>query len=362
MKLNFESVVNPLSMGQVSVNLLREFYQRGLEVNFFPIGQNLDFGAYNKTSGEFQQWVVDNYNSRLKNYDANAPSLKLWHISGSESRVGGKDNYLYTFYETDEPTKEEINIVKSYKKVFFSSSHAAKCFIKAGCNNVKHIPLGFDPDFGPTNKEYHKDKIHFGLIGKFEDRKNTKMIIQSWLEKYGDNPNYLLTLLVNNSFFENDMFSKIMGDALFGKRWKNLNIIAPNLKNNEEVNELHNAIDIDLSGLSSAEGFGLPAFNSCCLGKIVCAAEVPGIEDWAHGPNVVKIKPIGKKSSHDGFFFKRGGPFNQGSFAQLDKQAIMDCMDKAVELHNKSNFGVRKEMMEAYSYKRMVDDIFSEIF
>ena len=58
----------------------------------------------------------------------------------------------------------------------------------------------------------------------------------------------------------------VISNALRGKHYKNINFL-PHLEKNAEVNELLNAIDIDLTGLSGGEGWNLPAFNATCLGK-----------------------------------------------------------------------------------------------
>ena len=47
----------------------------------------------------------------------------------------------------DQPTEAEKNIVNLHDNVMFSSSYAAKIFKSVGCENVKYLPIGFDPDF-----------------------------------------------------------------------------------------------------------------------------------------------------------------------------------------------------------------------
>jgi len=140
----------------------------------------------------------------------------VWHINGSE-RTLGQNQYLYTFYEVDSPTEEEVSIVKSQKHVFFSSSESASFFKGKGCNNVSYVPLGFDDDFYVTNKKYLDDDItHFGLIGKFERRKNTAALINIWARKFGNNPKYQLTCLVNNQFIGEEKQKEAINTALGG--------------------------------------------------------------------------------------------------------------------------------------------------
>ena len=144
-RLNFEGPINSLSLGNVSVNFLRELKERDIEISFYPISDQGDFSAYDNIPKEFQQWVSNIASTRLKKLDKDSPSLKVWHISGSEKLL--PNQFLYTFYELDSPTTEEVNIVKLQKHVFFSSSEAAQAFKDKGCDNVSYVPLGFDPDF-----------------------------------------------------------------------------------------------------------------------------------------------------------------------------------------------------------------------
>ena len=91
----------------------------------------------------------------------------MWHLNGSENRKT-KDQYLFTFYECNQPTEVETKICGLQDKTFFSSREAKKHFTDQGLTNCQFIPLGFDEDFKVTGKEYLKDTIHFGLMGKFE--------------------------------------------------------------------------------------------------------------------------------------------------------------------------------------------------
>ena len=138
-KLNFDAPLNGLSLGNVAVNFLRELKKKEVDISIHPVGDKGDFNAYDKISDEFKAWVQASVLNRLKNLDRATPTLKIWHLNGSEKKVGDKQ-YLYTFYEVDSPTEEEINIVKAQEHVFFSSSEAAEIFKSKGCQNVSCVP------------------------------------------------------------------------------------------------------------------------------------------------------------------------------------------------------------------------------
>tara|TARA_R100000742_G_C4278006_1_gene100399 strand:+ start:748 stop:1836 length:1089 start_codon:yes stop_codon:yes gene_type:complete len=357
-KLNFDGPINSLSLGNVSVNFLRELQKRDLDIALFPIGDQGDFSAYDKVDSSFKKWIENIATTRLKKLTPDTPSLKVWHINGSEKAL--PNQYLYTFYEVDSPTEEEVNIVNVQKHVFFSCSEAAESFKSKGCNNVSYVPLGFDPDFEETNKEYLEDVIHFGLVGKFERRKNTQAIIQLWTEKFGNNPKYQLTCLVSNQFLNNDQMNSAIQSALRGQNWSNVNFL-PHLKTNAEVNDLINSIDIDLSGLSNGEGWNLPSFNATALGKWSIVSSCSAHKDWATEENSILVDPVGKQPCYDNFFFKEGLPFNQGNYYKLSGDDILKSFDKALERVGQKNTEGTK-LRDKFTYSKSIDTILDCIY
>lgn len=355
MKLNFEAPINSLSLGNVSYNFLRELWRKEVKTSLFAVSDQADLAAFDSIDKSFVEWLKEIGINRLKNFNADAPTLRVWHINGAEKRVG-KRQFLYTFYETNKPTQEEISIVNSQEHTFFSSSESCRIFREAGCRNTSFVPLGFDEDFHKTGKDYLSDDvIHFGLIGKFERRKNTQAIINLWLQKYGNNPKYQLTCLVNNPFLKEDQMKNAFNVAKGGKHWNNLNIL-PHLDKNSEVNELMNAIDIDLSGLSNGEGWNLPSFNATALGKWSVVSNCSSHIDWANTENSVMVEPVGEQDCYDKFFFKEGSAFNQGQYALLSPDSIIDGMERAERLAKTPNLQGEKLRSE-FTYSKSLDQI-----
>ena len=356
-KIVFKCPINSVSFGNVSLNLLREMYKKGMSVGHFPIGQ-LDASAYDKLTDDFKKWLQDSVNNRFDILKKDVPSLQLWHLNGSENRLNN-NQYLITFYEVNKPTKIEKNLVKLQDHVFFSSKYAESSFREAGCTNISSIPVGFDPDFHKTGKEYLKDKIHFGLLGKFEKRKHTAQILKTWAETYGDNYDYQLTCCISNPFLKPEELNRSINQALGGKRYGNINFL-PFLKSNSEVNEFMNAIDIDLSGLSGAEGWNLPAFNATCLGKWSMVLNATSHKDWATEDNAILIEDNGTMPSVDGKFFHEGAPFNQGDFYTFDIDELSYKMKEAESKCKEPNIEGEK-LKDKFSYSVMLDQILSRI-
>lgn len=352
--INFLAPINSLSFGNVSLNMLRAFYQIDQKVCFFPIGNGIELKAFDKIDNDFQSWIQECYNNRYINLHHDNPSLKMWHLNGSELNVG-PNSFLYTFYESDSPTNSELNISSVQKRTIFSSSHAEQCFKNKGASNTNYIPIGFDEDFHVTNKTYLKDKILFGLVGKFEKRKHTSRIINLWAQKYGDNPDYQLTCCITNPFFEKDQMNTLISQALEGNRYKNINFL-PYLETNSEMNELYNAIDINLSGLSGAEGWNLPAFNSTCLGKWSIVLNCTSHKDWASSSNSILVEPNGKEDIYDDTFFVEGSDFNQGKISTFSDKDFYTATESAINKQGQENKEGLK-LPSTFNYKNTINQI-----
>jgi hypothetical protein len=358
MQLIVEAPVNQLSFGNVTYNLLRQLWRKGVDVMWFPLGGNANFESFDKIDKNFGEWLQDSTRNANKKINPNIPCFKLWHLNGSQSRIGSKQ-FLYTFYELDQPTPEEVNLAKFQTKTFFSSNYAAESFKKYGLD-AGVIPVGFDEDFHKTGKQYlDPDIVHFGLMGKFEKRKHTEKIIKLWLAKYGNDNKYQLSVCVTNPFFKEDEMKAILLNCLEGKRYTNINFL-PYLKTNSEVNDFLNAIDIDLTGLSGAEGWNLPSFNSTCLGKWSIVLNATSHKDWANESNCILVEPNGLEECYDGKFFQKGSTFNQGNIFTWDSDIVAQAMNLAVSKKGQDNTN-GELLKEEFSYSRSVDRLLKGI-
>jgi hypothetical protein len=352
MKILVDAPLNSLSLGNVSYNIIKELKGKGHDVAVWPMNEgNVDLSAYN-VSDEFKEFLQDAIDKRFDFLSKDIPSIKVWHLNGSENRKN-PNQYLYTFYECSDPTDIEKKLCEAQNKTIFSSSCSAEMF------NAEFVPLGFDRDFFKTDKSYLKDVTHFGLMGKFENRKHTAKIIQTWVKKYGNNNKYQLSCCVNNPFFKEEEMNHLINNSLGGQRYTNVNFL-PYLKTNNEVNELLNSIDIDLTGLSGGEGWNLPAFNATCLGKWSIVLNETSHKDWATKNNSILIDSSSKVDSHDGRFFMKGSNFNQGQFYDWDTDEVAYAMEKAEEKVGQINTEGQK-LADKFTYSKTVDGILSHI-
>ena len=330
-----------------------------MNVAIFPIGDDIKLDAFDKIDPQFKDWIVNRVQNRFHIAKKEMPTLTMWHLNGSELRVSPRQ-FLYTFYETDQPTLIEQSITKLQDKTIFSSTHAQSCFSNLNCKNTTSVPIGFDEDFHQTGKTYLPNKIHFGLMGKFEKRKNTGEIIKAWVKKYGNNYDYQLSCCITNPFFKPEQMNQILGQLFEGKSYGNVNFI-PYLQKNSEVNEFMNAIDIDLTGLSGAEGWNLPAFNATCLGKWSIVMNHTSHKDWANKDNCILIDPDESTPIYDGIFFQENGLFNQGHMNTISQDKMINAFETAEKMSGKPNKkGV--SLIKDFNYKNSLDKILEIVY
>ena len=358
MRLLVNAPINALSFGNVSVNILRELFKKNIDLTFFPIGDKAEMDAYDKIDPDFVKYLQSATNDRYSKISKDIPSLKLWHIFGSETRYS-KNQSLFTFHEVSEVTNIEKNLLKLQDNIFVSSNYTKNIFNLNGLDNVTHVPLGFDNDFQITNKTYLQDKIHFGILGKFENRKNTARIIKSWLKLFGNKPEYQLSCAITNPFLDKARFQNELLKVLEGKNYNNLNFV-PYMQTNSEVNDYLNSIDIDLGGLSGAEGWNLPSFNATALGKWSVVINATAHKDWATKDNSILIEPSSLKDCYDDVFFKKGQSFNQGQFFDISDQEMENAILKSLSYAKTPNPEGLK-LQKEFTYEKTVETILCAI-
>lgn len=355
MSLCLNLPINSVSFGQTSALILKELFKRETDVILFPIGSQIDFSTQN-VEKKFLDWVNISLKDNDSRYSRNDRIFKLWHINGSLESFA-KEQLLFSFYELDQPTQAEINIVKNNHKVLFSSEYTCEVFKNAGCNNIEYVPLAFDKyNFFNTNKTYMEDRITFNLAGKLEKRKNHKKVIQSWLKKYGNNRDYFLQCAIYNPFLKPQDQQQLLNSILEGKEYFNISFLNF-MENNALYNDYLNSADV-IIGMSGGEGWGLPEFHSVALGKQAVILNAHSYKSWANKDNSVLVEPSGKIEAYDNMFFHKGQRFNQGNIYTFNDDDFIDGCEKAIKKikSNKINKNGLK-LQEEFSATRLVDNI-----
>lgn len=358
MPINLSAPFNDLSIGNVTVCLAREMYERNLDVNIFPVQGQVHLGAYSWADEGFVKWIISKSENAIENISQEDRSLKIWHITGSETVLPNQT--LFTFHEVEGTTKAEDSICRLQKNVIFSSRQSQEQFSKVIGEKSKFIPLAFDSrSFNRKPRQKH-DKVIFGLIGKWEKRKNTERLISLWLKEFGNNPKYHLYCLVDNPFFQKEHQEQLKTRALGGNTWQNITFFE-RMKLNDQVNSLMNFVDIDIGGISNGEGWNLPSFNMTALGKYSIVTNYSAHKDWANDKNSILLESDGKQEIYDGFFFQKGQKFNQGVYSYISDEKIIFGFHEAIKRFEQNTVNEEGLKLANFTYSEMLDMILEVI-
>lgn len=321
--------LNSLSFGQVSFNLLYEFYKMGFNPSIFNVAdQQPDFSAYDYEP-EFLKWIIKNHNDAFLNHNRNIPIIRLWHINDSIRTYSNKQ-ILLTFHETDSLTPIEVNLLKN-STVCVSSDYTKNVFSEHGIDSTV-VNLGFDSlHFKNTGKKYFDDgRITFNLCGKYEKRKHHEKTAKAWIKKYGKNKDYSLQCALHNVFYQDQNELKMaFSNIVEGKPIFNVSFLS-SMPRNSTYNDFLNSGDIVLA-MSGAEGWGLPEFQSVGIGKHAVVLNATAYKQWANNKNSVIVEPNGKIEVYDNKFFAKGHPFNQGNIFNYNEDEFIFACEEAVK-------------------------------
>jgi len=356
--------LNEVSFGQVSTLFLREIFRRDpfSTLPLFVIGGKPELASQDlesrKSEEPFLRWINENINNAYSNYVKNDPSIKLWHLNGGLESFSKIKN-LITFYELDQPTKNEISVAQGVDNLLVSNSYCKDVFESVNVKS-KVIPLAFDHyNFKKLEKKYFDDnRITFNLCGKFEHRKHHNKIIKAWVKKYGNNKEYSLQCAVYNPFLNEDLNKQLFAESLSQNSYYNVNFLGHMLQN-ALYNDFLNSGDI-IIGMSGAEGWGLPEFQSLALGKHGVVLNATGYKEWATAENAVLVEPSGKIDAYDQIFFKKGEPWNQGQIFDFNEDDFIDgCEEVIKRVRNDRINHAGLKIQEDFSPARMTDAILS---
>lgn len=359
---SIEVPLNQTSLGQQGAGILVEMFRRELSPNIFTISQ-VDLSQLNIPEG-FIDWLNLCTNKAPSNFKKDEVNLKLWHISGSHLKVGYK-NRLHTVHELDKITDTEVNIMRQYDSVTVPSVYNQQVFAAGGIKSDV-VPNFFDQRHIFETK-IHKDEniTYWSLIGKYEKRKHTKHLIDLWIRKYGGNKEHRLNLSVwNMHLFQNvpteqrmNHFQSMIQHEIGRPLPWNVNVLG--FMNYKDFNQVLNCCDIDLSGLSGAEGFNLPYNATRCLGKRGVCLNAHAHLDYATTENSILVEPTGKQDAKDGVFFG-DGQFNQGNIYSLPADEIVITAFEEALARPVPDKALAEKLKEKFSVKNSVDLLLSD--
>jgi glycosyltransferase involved in cell wall biosynthesis len=172
----------------------------------------------------------------------------------------------YNVWESTEYPENFLEVIKKFNEFWVPSEWQKENLIKQGYprDKIFVVPEGVDEKTFYPNHKKSFDKFTFGLFGRWEYRKSTKEIIETFINTFENNNDVQLILSTNN-YFANDGF-KSTEERLKHYNLENEKIKVIDFPTREEyVNYLQNE-DVFIS-CARSEGWNLPLIESMACGK-----------------------------------------------------------------------------------------------
>lgn len=344
--------INNLSFGQVSVAILREFYRRGLTPNVFPLQGQVDISSQTPDE-KFNQWLNHCIGKAPREASRDDTSIKLWHIAGSNSTYSRRDSRLITFYECNNPTSSETNLLKNQDRVYVTNKYTQNVLRMFGVESI-HLPLGFDShNFKVLEKRPGVEgAITTLLLAKLEHRKHTLRQLALWAKRYGNQKEYRLNAAIWNPFMKAEHQQALINQALGGQQYWNITYL-PFMATNAEYSSYLQSGQIVLA-CSGSEGFGLGEFHAAAMGAWPVALKAHAYLDHFSESNAIWVKPNGMTPVYDNIHFAQGQPFNQGSVFTFSDE---DWYTGVEEAHKRALKGINFEglKLQRQTYEQTVN-------
>ncbi|MEQ8331830.1 glycosyltransferase [Nisaea sp.] len=186
----------------------------------------------------------------------------------------------YTVWESTEFPPGWLDKLKRADKIWIPTAWGHSVLIDNGisADQVQVVPEGvdpqlFNPEIPPTDALKAFSGFKFLNVGRFEARKGTQLLIESFDREFGPNDDVRLVLACDNHHDPEFDIARILRD-LWLQRPDRIVVIPP-VRSHTRFAELYRACDAFVSPFR-AEGWGLPVSEAMACGLPVIATNYSG--------------------------------------------------------------------------------------
>ena len=188
----------------------------------------LDQQSYFNDKGELEDYPI--YKNHQNNFDHNLNIIlaEVNHHYFYQNYKGPKIGY--SVWETTRYPDHFFNKIKEYDQIWVPSEWQKQCTIEQGIpeKKIKVVPEAVDskifhPDPTATLPEYDDGRFKFTIFGRWDYRKSTKEIIESFLKEFDKDEPVDLIISIDNMFAKD-------GFETTEERLKHYNLIDPRIK------------------------------------------------------------------------------------------------------------------------------------
>lgn len=355
--LNIYGAISNLGYGIHACNMIKALIENGQEINLTTIGK-IQLDPY------FEMYIKE---AKKKSFDENSPSLFIFH---DEHSIQAKGNSLFTFsiFETTKPKDESIealingpttNILTTTKK----HKEILSNFVKD--KKIHVVNEGVDDcifNTIPIDKYIDTKKFTYITVGKREARKNTDIILKTFITKMKDKNVALISHTfnmfinkVNDHPFKNLNCWSGINPLKHGFEYKGFDGKAHKFTHKEcdiyfttptipvsMMSALYHSANVGIA-ISRGEGWDLPVMEMMACGVPAIATDCLGHSEYLEMENIptiqsdIYIKSFASEIAVDNMWFKG----NQGEWDILDNDIfegiLTQTYDEQIKYQYKSD-------------------------
>jgi autotransporter strand-loop-strand O-heptosyltransferase len=289
------------------------------------------------------------------NHNLNIVLSEVNHHYFYQSYKGPKIGY--TVWETTRYPDSFFNVLNEYDQVWVPSKWQRNCSIEQGMdpNKVKVIPEAvngntFHPNDQVTLPEYEDNRFKFIVFGRWDFRKSTKEIIESFLQEFNKDEPVDLVLSIDNRFAQDGFKST-------EERLEHYKLTDPRIKikhfpTREEYIKYLQKGHIFLS-CARSEGWNLPLIEAMACGTPSiysnCSTQLEFAQDKG-----LPVKILGTRPAMGGEYSTYSQSEISGEFYKPDFKDLKKVMRDAYvnyDKHKKRALKESKEVRDKFTWE-----------
>lgn len=313
-------------------------------------------------------WVADGKMEDFKIYpsedkeffhDFNIVLNETNHYLYYDKYIGPK--IAYNVWESTRQPEEFFNKLLEFDEVWVPSEWQRQCTIEQGAdpNKVKVVPEGVDvhtfyPETVDKLEEYNDGRFKFLLMGRWDYRKSTKEIIETFLKTFSPDEPVDLVVSIDNMWGE-----QMDGFKTTEERLANYGLTDPRIKiihfpSREDYIKYLKTGHVFVS-CARSEGWNLPLIEAMACGTPSIYSECSAQMEFAKGKGL-PVKVIGEKAANENNYGRYTMSDLPGNYYEPDFEDLSRVMRDAYENyeeHRGNSIVESVELRENFSWERI---------
>jgi len=262
----------------------------------------------------------------------------------------------YNVWETTKQPEDFFNKLKEFDELWVPSKWQRDCTIAQGYNpdKIKIVSEGVDINTFYPKEETHEltsdGRFKFFLAGRWDYRKSTKEIIETFLKTFDKDEPVDLIVSIDNPFSGDDLETTENRLKHYGLEDERIKIV--HFPNREDYIKLLRSSNIFLS-CARSEGWNLPLIEAMACGTPSIYSNCSGQLEFAEGRGI-PVNIIGEKSASDSSYNHFNG--YDGNYYEPDFNHLSEKMKFVYEFYEQvksKSLEESKEIRNNFSWEKI---------